>query len=279
MNRLKCYYINLDNRPDRRAFMEAQFARLGIEAQRVAAVTRQEAGDRASAVSRKAISRHQFSLSELACNLSHQTAWTAAFSGNAEHALILEDDAVLGPDFAGAANAVAQVAHQFDIIRLETRLRRSFLDARACAVAGRYELFRFHRFEWGMAACIVSRKAANQTVACGQLDLTIIDKLLFNPRYLRWHRLNIVQICPAPVFHPGMRGLTGVQTSDLTQDRHSNKAHRNSSAIARATHFFANKPADITRTLFNNSCCLVGLRRNTTIAFTGHRKGPGDDAG
>ena len=279
MNRLKCYYINLDNRPDRREFMEAQFARLGIEAQRVAAVTRQEAGDRASAVSRKAISRHQFSLSELACNLSHQTAWAAAFAGDAEHALILEDDAVLGPDFAGAVNAVAQVAHQFDIIRLETRLRRSFLDARACAVAGRYELFRFHRFEWGMAACIVSRKAANQTVACGQLDLTIIDKLLFNPRYLRWHRLNIVQICPAPVFHPGMRGLTGVQTSDLTQDRQSNKAHRNSSAIAGATHFFANKPADITRALFNNSCCLVGLRRNTTIAFTGHREGPGDDAG
>jgi len=69
-------YINLDSRPDRRAYIEAELApvlsALGLEAHRIAA-TRRDRGD-------------------VGCGLSHIRALTAGLKSGRKHVLVFEDD-------------------------------------------------------------------------------------------------------------------------------------------------------------------------------------------
>ncbi|QJW83570.1 glycosyltransferase family 25 protein [Ramlibacter terrae] len=108
---LSGYYINLDRSPDRAAFMEAQFARLGM-----AGMERHAAVDGRSVTVPPGCSLLP---GELGCMLSHLQVLERAPAG--QFTLVLEDDAELSPQLPVLlANAVrAPALGRFDIVFLE----------------------------------------------------------------------------------------------------------------------------------------------------------------
>lgn len=90
------YYINLDSRTDRRASVEKQFRRMGIEdAVRVPAVNIIEVPKNLIDEGLSARNFWHVSAGDIACGLSHQRAWARLISSGASEAVILEDDAAL----------------------------------------------------------------------------------------------------------------------------------------------------------------------------------------
>ncbi len=224
MASVKAYYINLDSRPDRRAFMEKQMAALQLSATRIPAIDVTQALEMATPAARSALGKHTISPGELACNASHMAAWQEAFKDGAGAAFILEDDAALGPDLATALDSVEPYLANCHIIRLETRLRTSELSLKPRYQSGPYALHRFHSFEWGSAGYLITRSAAQRVMDSGGGDWLIFDRLLYDPARRHWHGLEIVQTVPAPVYHPGVDGLDGLQHSDLAKGRKDRKS-------------------------------------------------------
>jgi len=106
-----CVYINLASRVDRRESVEAQMAREGLHAWRLEAATVEQADPRIvsttwnSSLNCKYDTRTlpatlTMSNGERGCSMSHAILWHAcASSGDDTPMLILEDDAVLSPNF------------------------------------------------------------------------------------------------------------------------------------------------------------------------------------
>src|ERR1700748_961603 len=86
------FYINLDARTDRRGFMERQFGLLGLEAERVPAITPDVLPPEALQFCDERRDRW-VSPVELACAFSHRRAWQLVVERNLPGALIFEDDA------------------------------------------------------------------------------------------------------------------------------------------------------------------------------------------
>src|SRR5690349_706446 len=97
MARPPIYYINLRDRTDRRAFMQGQFAKLGLDAVRVDAVSIASLTSEQLTLYCDESSSHYLRPPAAACTLSHVKCWEAflAIPGSPQWALILEDDAVL----------------------------------------------------------------------------------------------------------------------------------------------------------------------------------------
>ncbi|WP_404405468.1 glycosyltransferase family 25 protein [Pelagibacterium halotolerans] len=120
--RIPIYYINLSSRTDRRAFMEEQFARLGLEAERVEAVT--PADIPADDIARYCDNTRPTYLrpNQLACSMSHEKVWRAMLEAGHERAVVMEDDALLSsllPAFLADLEGVP-----FDVLRFEAPVRR-----------------------------------------------------------------------------------------------------------------------------------------------------------
>ncbi|HWA19706.1 MAG TPA: glycosyltransferase family 25 protein [Devosia sp.] len=183
---LPIYYINLDNRPERRDFMEAQFARLGLSATRVSAVTPH--GPRPDALAPHVDPRAGHWLTPLveACGLSHLLCWTMllAAPGRPDWALVLEDDGVLStslPAFLEAFGAQAE-GTDADIVQLEVQLlhRARILPARYTLASG-HRLARFRSTPYGSGAYLISRRAAESLLGRRDLFHQPIDIAMFRP--------------------------------------------------------------------------------------------------
>src|SRR5207249_2273941 len=92
---LPVFYINVASRLDRRRFMEAQFASLGLSAERIEAATPSEISEPDRRAWCDPSRATWMTEGEFACNLSHLRAWALILERGLTHALILEDDAVL----------------------------------------------------------------------------------------------------------------------------------------------------------------------------------------
>src|SRR3569833_23496 len=106
------YYINLDGRPDRRAFMEEQFARLGLKATRVRAITPTE-------LTREQLDRHcnpsrgpWLEPGALCCSLSHLEVVRRVAGGSGSPALVLEDDVVISRTLPAFLDAFGRLQPQ-----------------------------------------------------------------------------------------------------------------------------------------------------------------------
>lgn len=112
------YVINLDRSTARMAFMEDQLEEHGLEFQRVAAVD----GNELSATDLRHVSvgcRVTCTSSMIGCGLSHRKVWRDVLRKDLSHALVLEDDAVLTPDFGTRLHeALEAVPEDFDILLL-----------------------------------------------------------------------------------------------------------------------------------------------------------------
>ena len=179
MTSLPIFFINLDFRPDRRAFMEGQFASLGLEGERISAVTPKDLSAEEIAASCNPHYRNYLRPVELACSLSHEKAWRAFLATHATHAIIFEDDAVLSsrlPEFLADLGPP-----RFGLIRFETSSRRLRILPPVQQVGSVATLRPFRSWEGGCGGYIISRSVAELLIASGQHRSIHVDIALHCP--------------------------------------------------------------------------------------------------
>jgi GR25 family glycosyltransferase involved in LPS biosynthesis len=210
---MRTYYINLHARTDRRAFMEAQFARLGIEAERIAATTPADIQPEDLARYCDATEAAWLAPAELAGSLSHRRAWRALLDRDLPCALIVEDDVYLSSYLPAFLEDIEPDCDGLDIIRIETRKRRINLSA---SMAERKEGVTLHRpfsFEWGAAGYIISRTGARKLLAAERFFDLPVDDSIFHPASTLFADLAIRQTVPG-LCTPG-DALANSDESDL----------------------------------------------------------------
>jgi GR25 family glycosyltransferase involved in LPS biosynthesis len=197
MQTIPVYYINLASRPDRRAFMERQFAELGIVAERIEAVRMDEVPRDLLEWHRTTHSLWRMAEGDLACGFSHQRCWEQLLDSGAPAALILEDDVqlaapvldFLGPDLPGRLGA--------DLLKLETFLSPVKLGSASQRV-GPIELRELCSSQMGGAAYILTRDAARRSLASELRNQMGIDRFLFGRGGYHLLRSRVLQAIPSP---------------------------------------------------------------------------------
>lgn len=191
------FYINLASRPDRRAFMEEQFDRLGIKAERIEAVRRDEVPADLLAFHASPRCLWRSNPGDLACGLSHERAWTHIIEAGHSEAVIFEDDAVLTPpilDFL-PLGLLGQLGA--DIIKLET-FRKNVQLGSASTRVGNTTLRELCSSQMGAAAYLISRDAVLTSLNTPLLRELSVDRLLFGRGGPHLLRSRILQAWPSP---------------------------------------------------------------------------------
>lgn len=99
-----CFYINLDRRIDRRLETESELSRIGVEAERFAAIERDPGG--------------------LGCTQSHIEVLKLARERGYESVMVLEDDFSFRVDQLGFQDALNHIPESFDVVLLAFNLIR-----------------------------------------------------------------------------------------------------------------------------------------------------------
>lgn len=263
-SQLPIFYINLDGRPDRREFMEDQFTRLGIAAERISAVTIAD-------VPPKLIAHHEdpgilwpVSAGDLACGLSHQLIWQRMVEESVPAALILEDDALLDSSVTAFLASHLPDRLGFDLLKLETRRNRVLLGASATPL-GTAELRELQSSQMGSAAYIITRAAAQASLSDPLVNAMSVDRFLFGKGGMHLLRSRILQAVPTPAVQlDRLKGISGgaaagTGRSDILESRRRRNARRampnlgnllslNAAHAAKLVRLIARDPGAIRRT-------------------------------
>jgi glycosyl transferase family 25 len=178
---MQLYFINLAHRPDRRAEIEAEFARLGLDATRIEALT---PADIPEATRRHYCDpRRRFWLTEpeLACSLSHIAACEAILASGAPFGAIFEDDVKLSDSLPAFLAAFDAAPPSVDVLRLEADPDPMRVASAKATGLGPVLLQRVHSWSSGAAAYILSRRAAQRVLDSGAMLERQTDRVLFNP--------------------------------------------------------------------------------------------------
>lgn len=121
--KLDVYLINLDGAEKRREAMLAKLAAIGLSAQRVEAVDGRKLAFPSPdfcALSYGILHGRRTSPPEIGCYLSHVECARTFIDGDADFALILEDDVIFADDFLRTIDDAISNARDWDILRLTT---------------------------------------------------------------------------------------------------------------------------------------------------------------
>jgi glycosyl transferase family 25 len=114
--------INLDHSTGRLDSMRQQLGGLGLSWQRVPAIHGEKLTDDQRALFDAEGYRRKHGKTvnwrELGCYLSHLAAMKALLASPFEHGVVLEDDVVVGQDFAAVVDALVRDAAQWDMVKL-----------------------------------------------------------------------------------------------------------------------------------------------------------------
>jgi hypothetical protein len=224
-DQIPVYYINLANRLDRRQFMEEQFARRGIVAERVEAVTIADVGDTRMAPHADPHNPWAMTRVEVACTMSHEEAWRRMLDAGEEFALILEDDAVMGDGLKPFLDPAFSSGLRPALVKLETTYERVRLGRAVRTVAGRFGVHQLLASHMGSGAYIIAAAMARRALADPALRRMTIDRYLFSRGGPVIPHRGLYQVAPAPVvqleFYQGDKPA-GAERSDLRQDRDGN---------------------------------------------------------
>lgn len=215
------FWINLDSRPDRRRFMETQFAELGLAAERIAAVTPEtlDAQTRARGPG--------LAPSERCVTASHAAAWGRVLDRDLTHALVLEDDAWLSrlvPGFLAEAGALMS---ELDLVRIETGRRRVRLGPASHTLRCGVTLQRAYSGQWGTAGYLISRRGAERMLAEPRLFDMALDDVFFDPQGPAFASLAWRQCAPGLCIQGHQRhahAAEGLWRSDVTTERRRRRA-------------------------------------------------------
>lgn len=182
---LPVFLINLDRRPDRRAYMEEQLGAMGLSATRIPAKDAEVVSD--AEIGREvALEDHLIRMGRGSqCNaLNHFEIMRRLVASDAPAAVTLEDDIELSPDLAAFAASGDWLPEGVGIIRLEKwsrRVTKKLLGPEiGRAPAPGRAIRRLYSRVGGSGAYVITRGAAARILEGKGVLRHPIDHLLFN---------------------------------------------------------------------------------------------------
>lgn len=178
--------INLERSPDRRREIAAQAQALDLAVDFVPAVDGRllPADDperaRYDPARRRLTWRRGLSDAEIACVLSHRRAVRRFVDSDARFAVVLEDDAILAPDFRKRLEHVLAAEDRWSIVRLETRLNERDSEIVAPLADGAALVLR-RKWTLGGTAILYSRRSAAAFLAGTERFFEAFDNLVGRP--------------------------------------------------------------------------------------------------
>lgn len=189
---MKRLVLNLAGATDRLAHMEAEFARLGLAFERVAAARGTDL------VAARGGPHPKLTPGTWGCLASHLEAARLIAASGEPWGAVFEDDIHFSTDAARFLASSDWIPAGADVVKLETFSTVTCLDR---AVAGRVETHDLRRLlakHLGGGAYLLSAGFAARLAALDPLAVEVpIDTLLFNPRHLLDRRAVILQVVPA----------------------------------------------------------------------------------
>lgn len=154
--------INLDRSPERLAAMRGQLGELGLTAERLAGTdgAQLDAGTRSryycEALNHQ-VYHKRLTAGEIGCYISHLRAWQLIVERGWQHALVLEDDLLLRPEFPAAVAAVADLPAGWEVVKLN--------GGRTKPVTRKTPLSPFELVDYYKAPVFTSAQAVSRTAA------------------------------------------------------------------------------------------------------------------
>ncbi|WP_214473148.1 glycosyltransferase family 25 protein [Mesorhizobium sp. dw_380] len=256
---MKCLLINLDRSPARLAHMTAEFSRVGIAFDRVAAIDGLRCPDIAG------MSPH-LSLSEIGCFLSHQACWQIIAQGDDACGAIFEDD-VIFTETAGLLLAnQSWVPADADIVKMETVFRKAVVAMKQIPAGPGYALHRLYGFHWGSAGYVISKRAARDLLDATRNNDIPIDHVIFNQGSATCSSKVIYQLSPALCTQASyLREKAAEFPSEIEQTRHALLQERGLVKQCGRPPF--TKFAIEARRIWRQLVDICRLRREKTIPF------------
>ena len=161
------FLINLDRSTIRLGRMIDQFRDLGIRADRVSAID----GRQVPEWMRDQFEDSPLSDGEVGCCASHMLVYKLMIERDLAHAIVIEDDAVLAPEFIRVAQAAIEAAPTgWDVIKLCNRPDMTTIEL---VRLNRHRLVRFSRQPESTVAYAISRSGAEKLLAPRHRDKPI----------------------------------------------------------------------------------------------------------
>ncbi|AZO72067.1 MAG: glycosyltransferase family 25 protein [Mesorhizobium sp.] len=195
---MKCLVINLDRSSDRLAHVIAEFDRIGIPFERIAAVDALGRPDLASLQQLpERIPGLRLTDTEIACVLSHRACWSIIAAGDDAHVAVFEDDVVFSASAGVLLADAGWVPADADIVKLETFFQQTTIGLRRVNTGRGSSVRRLHTLHTGSAGYILSKRIAGALVeATDEIDVPA-DHVLFDPVLQPWPDRIMYQLSPA----------------------------------------------------------------------------------
>lgn len=195
---MRAFVINLDRSPDRLASFADQANRFGIDFERIEAFD----GKKLTAEQLMEFRSRQAQFQpiddgNIGLMLSHQKAWKSLLAGGDQCAAIFEDDVVMSSTIARALESIDRTNGDFDIIKLETTLRKVVCSGETSTLSPQHRMQPLLTWHGGTAGYVISRKCAARLLIDRDKITDIIDLTLFHPRSRITRKFNIQQLIPA----------------------------------------------------------------------------------
>lgn len=213
------YYINLHSRPNRRIFMESQFARLDINASRIEAVT---PGGIPSVYQQNYGNPRKYQWltpTEMACSLSHMDAMRQVVRSGAPLGVIFEDDVVLSSALPATLPLLEAWMAGIDVLRIETANEALRLARRPDFSVNAFRAFRLISWCAGSAGYIVTAEAAARLSSSSCMRRFVADDALFNPYRLIARQFVVRQLTPALCIQTDRQKAVANLSSDIEPER------------------------------------------------------------
>ncbi|EEX11032.1 putative glycosyl transferase [Ruegeria lacuscaerulensis ITI-1157] len=215
----RVFYINLDRVPERRAFMEDQFARTGlIGAQRICATDASVPGAlESTGYVPGSGTRWGLTPSEIACFESHRTVWQHVVDSGLPAAAIFEDDVEMSVQAGSVIAELFLNTAAFDCVKLDysPRSRRFGAQTHIGSVSVRPMM----EMAPSAAAYVVSQSACRKLLEWSQSYSDHLDDFLTLPRN-NWKLFQVFPAVGVQMIWSGSGGKVDepVKESERTKD-------------------------------------------------------------
>lgn len=165
---MRILLINLAKDVDRLAFSREQFAKQGLEFERLEGTNGRELPQEeydAFVAARPRGGKREWTRGKVGCFLSHSHAWKICAEGTEDYIAIVEDDSHISSDFRHFVTDSSWLPADFDIIRMEKPTNRIKLDKHPASMHYGRGTYRLHSTSWCAGSYILSKKGAQKLMS------------------------------------------------------------------------------------------------------------------
>lgn len=225
---MKIFVINLDRSSARMEHMAALLTEHKQEMARVSAVDGRGLSEeeRLSWIAAGEVSGkkpYPMVAGEVGCFLSHRKCWELVLRGDDSHAVVFEDDIVIG-ECHELLSSADWIPGDADVVKLETTRKRTVVGKEPSASVGARAVRRLYDNHNGTAGYVVSREGARKLLDMSHEFAVPVDSFMFDPTCCSSTALTIYQVDPAPCIQS--RHLGGGFSEELRSTLRSERLHR-----------------------------------------------------